>query len=377
MPPKARKLARKPATSGKVGKGAALQPAADGYNVPGDDVDDEDLEFDFLDWLSCARSRGLDARLSVRTRILLACHACDHLDKGVLIDSWSRSGLMPFDPDRVLSTLTDDADDLDGGRRRSGRVKSKDAAAAICKIVAQYAEGIINDQDLLIKVKELADEAVCYEIMQSTGSVAARGVKTGAIANNWDAKKRKISKTEANRAGSYQGDDYDQVAESHAEEEAALNRNKPWECKVQKVTTKGKGKKQGPVCGHRLKSTPGLTKHADSKHHGIGKYLNHLTGETFEFISGDAAAAAANPNNVPLQAAAAAGGGEGGGKRLKCQVCQGTYTAATVGNHNKSPKHTAAAAAAAAAHAASPSRGSRSAAAAAAAAAAATGDDDD
>jgi hypothetical protein len=360
------------AKGGKGGNRAALPPAADsgasgGYIVPGDEVPDEDLEFDFLNWLSCQRSRGLEPALSVRTRILLACHACDHLDKSVLIESWNRSGLMPFDPERVLSTLTDDADDL-GDRRRSGRVKSKDAAAAICKLAEEYAEGIINDQELLIKVKELADAAVCYEIMQSTGAVAAKGVKTGAIDQHWETKKRKISKTDKHRTGSFQGDDYDAVATSLAEEEEALNQSKPWECKVQE---KKKGKKQGKVCGHRLKSTAGLTKHANHAHHGIGKYFNHVTGVTSEFVGGDAAAAAASPNNVPPPAAAAAGGE---GKRLKCQLCQGTYTAATIGKHNNSPKHTAAveAASAEAASAASPSRGASARRAAAAATVAAS-----
>ena len=67
MPPKASKRKQQAAGGGGVAEGPAP------YNVPGDDIADEDLNFDFLNWSSCDRSRGLDVALSVRTRILAAC----------------------------------------------------------------------------------------------------------------------------------------------------------------------------------------------------------------------------------------------------------------------------------------------------------------
>ena len=315
------------------------------YVVPGDEVADEDLELDFLDWASCERSRGLDVRLSVRTRILLACHACDHLEKSVLIESWERSGLVPFDPARVLGTL---ADEEDGGpdRRRSGRVKSKDAAKEICNLAKQYAAGEIDEQQLIIGVKKLADDAVCYHITESTGAAAAKGVKSGAIPKDgsFNKKKRKTSKTDQFRTNSFQGSDYDQVADALDEADAALNRSKPWECKV----VASKSKKE---CGHRLKSNAGLTKHAVAKHHGIGKYKNHLTQELKTFVAGEAADAAAqaasvapaaagssSPSPSPPRAAAAAAGTVAVDKRVKCW-CGGFYTLATIDQHNNKKRH--------------------------------------
>jgi hypothetical protein len=336
---KASKGSRKsPRKCGKGVKRVAFKASKDskasgGYVVPGDDVADEDLEFDFLDWSTCQRSRGLDVSLSVRTRILLACHACDHLDRNVLVESWERSGLIPFDPERVLSTLTDEEEEL-GDRRKSGRVKSKESAAAICALAAQYQEGSIDDQQLIIQVKEIADEAVCYHVTQSTGAVAAKGIKSGAIAAGWDKKKRKVSKTDKFRAGSFQAEQYDLVEASLAEEAETLNRLKPWECKVAEKAKKGKGK-AGKVCGHRLKSTAGLTKHSTAKHHGIGNYYNHATGEIKTFATGDALAAVQHVDAAePFEPAAAASSS----RRQKC-VCGGSYIDATREKHNDSAKH--------------------------------------
>jgi len=361
MPPKAARRTR--STSSGSGKGAkhvsfgsnvASNSSVDSgaYVVPGDEVADEDLKFDFLDWPSCERSRGLDVRLSVRTRILLACHATDHLNKEVLMESWERSGLMPFNPDRVLGTLTDDEEDQ-SDRRKSGRVKSRQAAQHICELAMQFQAGEIDEHQLLIGVKESADDAVCYHVTESTGAAAAKGVKSGAIASNWGAKSRKISKSDQFRSGTFQGSDYDAVEEALDEQVGALNRLQPWECKVVE------SKKE---CGHRLKSNAGLTKHAESKHHGIGKYYNHLTGETKTFVTGEAAAAAASaaaaaapaaaaaaPAPAPAAAAAApAPAPAESAKRVKCQVCGGFYTADTIGKHNKKRKHKSAALAAAA-----------------------------
>jgi hypothetical protein len=318
------------------------------YVVPGDDVADEDLKLDFLDWASCERSRGLDVRLSVRTRILLACHACDHLDKSVLIESWERSGLVPFDPGRVLGTL---ADEEDGGtdRRRSGRVKSKDAAKEICNLAERCAAGEIDEQQLIIGVKELADDAVSYHITESTGAAAAKGVKSGAIPKDgsFNKKKRKNSYTDQFRINSFQGDEYNVVADALDEADAALNRLKPWECQV----VDSKSKKE---CGHRLVRVSGLTKHAVSKHHGIGKYKNHLTQELKTFVAGEAADAAAQAANVapaaagsrssspspspPVTPAAAAASAVAVNKRVKCW-CGGFYTLATIDQHNKKMRH--------------------------------------
>ena len=104
MPPKKHKQ------QAHVGGGAAAGGTAR-YTVPGDEVADEDLKFDFLDWSTCDRSRGLDVALSVRTRILAACYAADHLPREVFVESWARSGLVPFNPSRVLDTLVDDEED--------------------------------------------------------------------------------------------------------------------------------------------------------------------------------------------------------------------------------------------------------------------------
>jgi hypothetical protein len=189
------------------------------------------------------------------------------------MESWERSGLVPFNPERVLGTLTDgEVDDSD--RRKSGRLKSKHAATLICKLAAQYEMGDIDEQQLIIGVKELADGAVCYHVTESTGAAAAKGVKSGAITSNCSSKKRKISKTDQFRTGSFQGSQYDAVGEKLDEESNALNHSQPWECKV--VVNKKK-------CCHRLKSNAGLIKHAEAKHHGIGSYYNHLTGETKMF----------------------------------------------------------------------------------------------
>ena len=89
----------------------------------------------------------------------------------------------------------------------------------------------------------------------------------------------------------WQGDDYDDVAEGIDAEQALLNQQKPWECKV---VVKGK------VCGWRLKKY--LVKHADSAHSGVGNFFSHITNEEKKFLSGtalaaskDAAAAAGKP----------------------------------------------------------------------------------
>jgi hypothetical protein len=365
MPPKGGKRTRSAACgSGKAAKHVTFSSAeafnsslnSEAYLVPGDEVADEDLEFDFVDWATCERSRGLDVRLSVRTRILLACHATDHLDKVVLMESWERSGLMPFNPERVLSTLTDDEVD-ESTRRKSGRLKSKEAAKLICKLALQYNAGEIDEQQLIIGVKETADDAVCYHITESTGAAAAKGVKRGAIASDWGSKKRQISKTDQFRSGSFQGSQYDAVGEKLDEQADALNRSQPWECRV----VESRSKKE---CGHRLKSNAGLTKHAEAKHNGVGNYFNHSTGETKTFVTGDAAAAAAAAAGAaapPVAAAAAAAAAaavaappapalaDNGARRVKCQICGGFYTAATIGKHNKKRKHKVAAASAAAA----------------------------
>jgi hypothetical protein len=346
-------MARKAAKAGKkrrsaprsCGKGSKGVVNSGKYVVPGNEVADEDLEFDFLDWPSCERSRGLDVRLSVRTRILLACHATDHLDKSVLIESWERSGLIPFDPSRVLRTL---ADDEDGGaeRRKSGRVKSKEAANQICQLAQQFEAGDIDEQQLIIGVKKLADDAVCFHVTESTGAAAAKGVRSGAIPSGWGSKPRKTSKSDDRRSGSFQGDEYDVIGQRLDEEADALNRQQPWECKVLEK------KKE---CGHRLKSVAGLTKHATTKHHGIGKYYNHLTEEIKTFVVGEAAAAAAVASPPPAAAAAAAAVAspppaaaaaaaagvavDSSAKRVKCR-CGGFYTAATIGKHVKKKRHT-------------------------------------
>ena len=345
MPPSVAKRQKGGSALGKGGSRAKSKThkhvsfGSGAYVVPGDDVADEDLELDFLDWASCERSRGLDVRLTPRTRILLACHATDHLDKSVLIESWERSGLVPFDPSRVLGTLADEEDGGRTNRRTSGRVKSKDAAKEICNLAKQYAAGEIDEQQLIIGVKKLADDAVCYHITESTGAAAAKGVKSGAIPKDGGSKKkRKTSYTDPFRTGSFQGSEYDDVAAALDVAVAALNLSKPWECKV----VDSKSKKQ---CSHRLQSNAGLTKHAVAKHHGIGKYYNHLTLETKTFIGGDAAAIAQTAS-----AAAAVDSGSRSSspspphaaavdKRVKCVVCGGFYTAATIGKHNNKKRH--------------------------------------
>jgi hypothetical protein len=188
----------------------------------------------------------------------------------------------------------------------------------------------------------LADDAVCYHITESTGAAAAKGVKSGAIPKDGGSKnkKRKTSCTDPFRTGSFQGSDYDEVEAALDAAAAALNLSQPWECQV----VDSKSKKQ---CSHRLKSNAGLTKHAVAKHHGIGKYYNHLTLQTKTFIGGEAAAAAqtasaaaGSPSSSPSPPRAAAAAD----KRVKCVVCGGFYTAATIGKHNNKKRHKEAAA---------------------------------
>ena len=158
MPPKP--APKKPKQQATGGGGAAGKPAP--YSVPDDDVEDEDLDFDFLDWSSCDRSRGLDVALSVRSRILAACYAADHLPRAVFVESWARSGLIPFNPSRVLDTLVDDEEDL--SVRRSGRHKAEEATKRIAELTRQHANGDIDVQQFLIACKETADAAVCHHV---------------------------------------------------------------------------------------------------------------------------------------------------------------------------------------------------------------------
>jgi hypothetical protein len=281
-----------------------------GSVVPSDEVADSDLTFDFMDWSTCKRTRGLEPSLSVRTRILLACWASDNLDKDVVTESWARSGLVPFDPDRVLHTLSDDVEE--DGVRKSGRVKTRDAAAEICKLAEQHRAGDVGEQQFIIRVKELADRAVCFHITESTGAATAKGVASGAISKQQP--RRKLSRTEAFRTGSYQGDEYDIVNETQDAQEAALNATKPWECKVPEKGARGRP--TGKVCGHRLGTVAGCTKHANAVHCGIGNFLNHQNGLVRTFVDGDAAAAAAASATAGGEAAngdAAAGDDASGG----------------------------------------------------------------
>jgi hypothetical protein len=342
---------KKPKQQATVGGGAAAGGPAR-YNVPGDDVADEDLNFDFLDWSTCDRSRGLDVALSVCTRILAACYAADHLPREVFVESWARSGLIPFNPSRVLDTLVDDEEDR--SLRRSGRHKAEDAGKRIAELSRQHANGEINVQQFLIACKETADDAVCYNVTESTGAAVRKGLGSGKLSKeqlDGGKKKRKVSKTDKRRQGMFQGNDYDAVAEGLDAEEAVLNEQKPWECKV---VVKGK------VCGWRLKKY--LVKHADSAHSGVGNFYSHITKEEKKFLSGtalaaskdDAAAAAAAAGGDDAAAAgggaAAAAGGDAaaaaGGdaaaakkKRITCQICKSSYVAADIGKHLKKAVH--------------------------------------
>ena len=148
-------------------------------------------------------------------------------------------------------------------------------------------------------------------------------------------KKNKASKSDKRRQGIWQGNDYDAVAEGLDAEQALLNQQKPWECKV---VVKGK------VCGWRLKKY--LVKHADSAHSGVGNFFSHITKEEKKFLSGtalaaskDAAAAAAAAGG---DAAAAAGGDAAAAankKRIICQICKSSYVAADIGKHLLKPVH--------------------------------------
>jgi len=49
------------------------------------------------------------------------------MDPSVLAESWERSGLIPFNPARVLDTLVDEEYDA-ANRRKSGRAAANEAA---------------------------------------------------------------------------------------------------------------------------------------------------------------------------------------------------------------------------------------------------------
>jgi hypothetical protein len=173
-------------------------------------------------------------------------------------------------------------------------VKTRDTAEAICKLAEQRRAGDLDEQQFIIQVKELADKAVCFNVTESTGAVSAKGLASGAIVHQ--PPRRKTSKTDAFRTGSFQGDEYDKVAEAQDAQEAILNASKPWECKIPEKGPRGKA--TGEVCGHRLGTVAGCTKHANAVHSGIGNFLNHQNGVVRTFVDGDAAAAAAGGGAV-------------------------------------------------------------------------------
>jgi hypothetical protein len=238
-------------------------------------------------------------------------------------------------------------DEEDRNLRRSGRHKAEEATKRIAELTRQHADGELTVQQFLIACKETADDAVCYNVTESTGSAVRKGLGSGKLSKeqlDGGKKKRKVSKTDKRRQGMFQGNDYDAVAEGLDAEQASLNEQKPWECKV---VVKGK------VCGWRLKKY--LVKHADSAHSGVGNFFSHITKEEKKFLSGtalaaskDTAAAAAAAGGDAAAAVAggtaapAAAGGDAAAankKRIICQICKSSYVAADIGKHLRKPVH--------------------------------------
>jgi hypothetical protein len=69
------------------------------YIVPGDDVEDEDLEFQDVNWPLCERMRSLDPAFTERTRILAAIYAARQVSPQVGLSCWPLAAAQLFQLD--------------------------------------------------------------------------------------------------------------------------------------------------------------------------------------------------------------------------------------------------------------------------------------
>ena len=164
---------------------ASAQPAVDSlaperarYVVPGDDVEDEDLEFLPDNWPLCERSRYLDPQLSERTRILAAVFARMQVPPSVGLAAWAQSGLFSDDPNVVLDRLPGNEKDR---KRESMRLLPARTRQTI-KDMADDSD--ISDDDFFIQSQPMIHQVVKFSVTESQANANA---KAGAAARSSSA----------------------------------------------------------------------------------------------------------------------------------------------------------------------------------------------
>ena len=342
------KMAAKP---GKSKKKASPQSAVDPpvveerarYAVPGDDVEDEDLEFLPDNWPLSQRSRYLDPSLSERTRILAAVFARMQVPPSVGLSAWALSGLFSDDSPNVV------LDRLPGNEQKQKRQSLRLLPAKTRQTIKDMADDSdISDDTFFIDTQPMIHTVVRYGVTESQANANA---KAGAASRSSEAAvhpsgKRK-SKTEYARKGTYSTPaDYNAlIAESQRQEdrEASLL---PWRCQV----PVGKVVARRQPCGHKLKSERGCTKHALSMHNGLCHFINAVTkverkeqiNDAVRTAAVAAVAAVAVPAAAPAAPAApapAAVAAPAASRKQKCDVCKGFYSMGTYGEHIKRKRH--------------------------------------
>jgi hypothetical protein len=286
------------------------------YVVPGDDVEDEDLEFQNVNWPLCERMRFLDPALTERTRILAAIYAARQVSSHVGMSCWALSGLFSDDPEVVLSRLP-------GTEKQQNRASKRILPRVTRQTIRDLADDSdISDDTFFINAQPMVHafsvnisshhfhslqvhKVIRYSVTESQANADA---KAGAAARKSTGERRK-SRTEHARTGTFsEASDYDKVIAEHQRQQDENNAAFPWRCQVMV----GTGKKKH-VCGHKVKTPRGCTNHAIAIHNRMCHFLHAVTNqERKETI-------------VEIE--------------LKCLICGGIYTISTMDSHNATQRH--------------------------------------
>ena len=325
----------KAAKPGKSKKKASPQSAVDSpveerarYVVPGDDVEDEDLEFLPDNWPLCERSRYLDPSLSERTRILAAVFARMQVPPSVGLNAWALSGLFSDNSPNVV------LDRLPGNEKKQKRQSLRLLPGKTRQTIKDMADDSdISDDTFFIDAQPMIHDVVRYGVTESQANANAKaGAATRSSGAAVHASGRKKSKTEYARVGTYSTPaDYNAVIEESKRQEDQDASLLPWRCQV----LVGKVVARRQPCGHKLKSERGCTKHATSMHNGLCHFINAVTNvERKEQINAAAAAPAA-----PAPAAAAAPAAPAKNRKEQCKICDGKYPHGTYTLHVRRKRH--------------------------------------